>query len=132
MSKTFVIFVRTDADVETGTPPKKEALVSMGAYNKTLRDAGILVTAEGLKPSSTGARLTFPSSGNPDDVKVVPGPFPAETLVCGYWIIKLDTFDEAVGWARKIPLKDVESGVEVREVINLDDFKDILGSESKE
>ena len=73
---------------------------AMGQYNEALVKAGILLSGEGLQPSSKGARVRF--SG--DRRTVIDGPF-AETkeLVAGFWIWQVQSMDEAVEWAKRCP-----------------------------
>jgi hypothetical protein len=56
---------------EAGAPPTPEAIAAMQKYNEELVKAGVLLAAEGLVPSSKGARVKF--SG--DKRTVIDGPF---------------------------------------------------------
>jgi len=104
----FVMFVRAGAEAESGRTPTQAELAEMGVYNDSLKTAGILEAAQGFLPSSKGVRLGYTASGKAEDVKVTPGPFPVDSLVCGYWIITTKDIDEAIGWAKKIPFRDGE------------------------
>ena len=65
-----------------------------------------------------GARVSF-SGGKP---KVTAGPFAEATeVVGGYWMIEVDSKDEAVAWASRCPASDNEV-IEVRQVQELSDF----------
>jgi hypothetical protein len=79
----FMIMVKASKDSEAGTLPSRELLAAMGKYNEDLASAGVLLSGEGLQPSSKGARVRF--SG--DRRTVIDGPF-AETkeLVAGFWL----------------------------------------------
>src|SRR5579864_3006227 len=79
----FMVIVKADTRTEAGVLPNARELETMGAYNQQLIDAGILVDAGGLQPSSKGARVAF----HDGKVQVTDGPF-AETkeLIAGYWI----------------------------------------------
>ncbi len=44
-------------------------------------------------------------------------------MIGGYWIIKADSKDEALGWARRIPAEDGDI-VEVRQIQEMSDFSD--------
>ena len=102
-----------------------EALVSdMIAFQHELTDAGVLVSSEGLLPSSEGVRVLHKRMGR----TVVDGPFAeAKELVAGYFIIEVDSRDEAVEWASKVPVQhaltsdDDEAVVEVRRIATLDE-----------
>src|ERR1700751_4722548 len=91
----FMILVKATKDSEAGKMPSRQLLADMGKFNQELMAAGVMIDGGGLRPSSTGARVTF--SGN--DRTVTKGPF-AQTneLVSGYWIWKLNSLDEAIAW----------------------------------
>jgi hypothetical protein len=59
---------------ETAPPDVKldpERMSAMMRYNEALKDAGVLITLDGLHPPSMGARVSF-STGKP---VVTDGPF---------------------------------------------------------
>lgn len=70
----------------------------MGKYNEDLVKAGIMLTGEGLQPSSKGGRIQFTGSAR----KVVDGPF-SETkeLIASFWLWQVKSMDEAVEWANR-------------------------------
>jgi hypothetical protein len=79
-----MVIVKATEDSEKGfrpTPESKAVMEAMGKFNDELRKAGILRTADGLKPSSHGKRIAFDGPGR----TVVDGPFahPSE-LVAGF------------------------------------------------
>jgi hypothetical protein len=52
-----MVLVKATDDSEKGflpTPEEREAMEAMGRFNDELRNAGIMLTADGLKPSSPG------------------------------------------------------------------------------
>ena len=88
-------------EINYASGPTDDMLVEMGKFNKELMDAGVMLAGEGLQPSKTGANVRF-AKGKPPTVK--DGPFTeAKELVGGFWIIKADSLEEALGWAKKIP-----------------------------
>jgi hypothetical protein len=98
-----IVLVKATEDSEKGflpTPETKESMAAMGRFNDELRKAGILVTADGLKPSSHGKRIAFDGPGR----TVIDGPFshPRE-LVAGFWIWEVKDMDEAVAWVKRCP-----------------------------
>jgi hypothetical protein len=98
-----MVLVKATEDSEQGflpTPEAREALEAMGRYNEELVKAGILLTADGLKPSSQGKRIAFDGSGR----TVIDGPFaqPRE-LVAGFWLWEVKDMDEAVAWVKRCP-----------------------------
>ena len=98
--------------------PEAEAVAKMMKYNEELAKAGILLSLEGLKPPSAGARVSF-SGGKP---KATDGPF-AETKECvgGFWMIQVKSKEEAIEWAKRAPMGENES-IEVRQVQEMADF----------
>src|SRR5712671_2087065 len=55
-----IVFVKATDDSEKGflpTPEAMEAIEAMGRFNDELRKAGIMLVADGLKPSSQGSVL---------------------------------------------------------------------------
>ena len=80
----FMMFVCADKNTEAGVLPSKELVAAMGRFNEEMMKAGVLLAAEGIHPSSKGARVTF-SRGAPT---VTDGPFPDKELVAGFWMIQ--------------------------------------------
>lgn len=82
------------------SPETTEMLEEMGKFNDALRDAGVLLAADGLKPSSQGKRVWFDGPRR----TVVDGPF-AETkeVVAGFWLWEVKDMDEAVEWVKRCP-----------------------------
>ena len=110
--------------------PSTELLTAMTAYNQELVDAGVMVSGEGLKPTSEGSRVVF--SGT--DRSIVDGPF-AETkeLVAGFWIWKVASIEEAIKWAKRCPNPSREGGqLELRPVHESDDFGEEVTPELRE
>jgi hypothetical protein len=95
----------------------------MGKFNEELVKAGVMLAADGLKPSSAGKRVVFANGGKK---RVVDGPF-AETkeLVAGYWIWQVKSMDEALEWARRCPdcMPGEESVLEIRPIYENEDFE---------
>lgn len=106
------------SDEEWAQGPAVEAVQAMTAFNEQLSRAGVLLAVDGLHPTSEGARVT----AAPDGGRVVTdGPFAeAKEVVGGYWVIQAASREEAVEWARRIPLEG-DAVVEVRRVYDLED-----------
>jgi hypothetical protein len=113
----FMMFVRADKNTESGVLPSKELVAAMGRFNEEMAKAGVLLAGEGIQPSAKGARVTF-GRGAP---LVTNGPFPANELVAGFWMIKVASKDEAIGWAKRVPFNGGEV-VEIRQVFEASDF----------
>lgn len=123
----YMLIVKATADSEQGVMPSEQELADMGAYNEKMVNAGVLVSGEGLHPTSNAARVTF-SSGT---AAVTEGPFGSpETLVAGFWVLDVASFEDAVSWARGIPF--IDGQVEVRKIFEAADFGDELTPELRE
>ncbi|MDB5634473.1 MAG: hypothetical protein JWR49_3328 [Tardiphaga sp.] len=101
-----------------GTMPEAEAVAAMMKYNEALKDAGVLITLEGLHPPSMGARVSFPG-GKP---VVTDGPFAeSKEVLGGYWMIDVASRDAAIEWAKRCPAGPNEI-IEIRQVQEMADF----------
>jgi|SRR5713101_767407 len=114
----FMVIVKANKDSEAGVLPDKKILTEMGKYNEELSKAGVMLAAEGLQPSSKGARVKF-SGGKPT---VIDGPF-AETkeLVAGFWLWQVKSKEEAIEWLKRAPFGG-GTEVEIRQVFEAEDF----------
>jgi hypothetical protein len=98
--------------------PEPEAIRKMGEYNEQLREAGVLLALDGLTPPAAGARVSFAGG----KAKVTEGPF-AETKESfgGYWMIRVDSQEEAIEWAERCPA-GANDIIEIRRVHEPEDF----------
>jgi hypothetical protein len=101
-----------------GTMPPAEAVAAMMKYNEALKEAGVLITLDGLHPPSMGARVSF-EGGKP---VVTDGPFAeSKEVLGGYWMIDVASKDEAIAWAKRCPASNNEI-IEIRQVQEMSDF----------
>jgi hypothetical protein len=101
-----------------GTMPSAEAVAAMMKYNEALKEAGVLITLDGLHPPSMGARVSF-ASGKP---VVTDGPFTeAKEVLGGYWMVEVTCREEAIAWAKRCPASANEI-IEIRQVQEMSDF----------
>ncbi len=115
-----LVMVKASKSSEAGVMPTEELLTAMGNFNEELVKAGIMLSGDGLKPSSQGVRVHF--SG--DSRTVTDGPF-AETkeLIAGFWIWKVSSMEEAIEWVKKCPNPQLEdSDIEIRQFYEMEDF----------
>ena len=119
----FMMIVKASKESEAGVMPSEALLSSMSKYNEELMKAGVLLDLSGLQSSSKGARIKY---SNGKRVAVVDGPF-AETkeLIAGYWVINVNSRQEAIDWARRAPAPhgpNEETEIEIRQFFELEDF----------
>ncbi len=118
----FIVMAMATKESEAAPPPKPEAFAAMQKYNEEAVKAGVLLAAEGLTPTSKGARVEF----NGDERTVTDGPF-AETkeLVAGFMIIKVSSMEEAIEWVKRAPnMSPNKAVVEIRKLMDIEDFGD--------
>jgi hypothetical protein len=118
----FLILVKASKDSEAGVLPDEKLLTEMGQFNEELVKAGVMLAAEGLQPSSKGARVKFSGAKR----TVIDGPF-AETkeLIAGFWLWQVKSREEAIEWVKRIPNPTGQDGeVEIRQVFEADDLGD--------
>ena len=125
-----MVMIKATAASEAGQLPSAELLEAMGRYNEELTEAGILLAGEGLRPSSQGALVRF----NGSERTVIDGPFPeTEQLVAGFWLWQVQSLDEAVDWVKRCPTTMEERAeIEIRPVVELDDFGENVSEELRE
>jgi hypothetical protein len=127
----FMILVKADKNSEAGVLPDEKLLTEMGKYNEKLAKAGVLVAAEGLHPSSKGARVKFSGQKR----TVIDGPFPeTKELIAGFWIFNVKSKEEAIELVKRCPnpMPGTESEIEIRQVFEAADFGEALTPELRE
>ena len=130
----FMIIVKADKASEAGALPTQALFAAMGKFNEELANAGIMLAAEGLQPSSKGTRVKISGSKR----TVVDGPF-AETkeLIAGFWIWQVKSKEEAIEWVKRSPFGLVENHgneaeVEIRQIFEAEDFGEAFTPELRE
>jgi hypothetical protein len=124
----FMMLVKASPESESGVmPDSPDVFEEMGKYNEELVKAGVLLAGDGLQPSSKGARVRFEADGK---TTVIDGPF-AETkeLIAGFWIIQVQSREEALEWASRAPFPEGEE-LEVRQVFEASDFEGVMSPEA--
>jgi hypothetical protein len=117
----FMIILKANQASEAGVMPSEQLIADMGRFNEEMVKAGILLAAEGLHPSSKGARIRIDG----DKRSVVDGPF-AETkeLVAGFWMIEVGSKQEAIEWMKRCPhpFGSGPAEIEIRQMFSSEDF----------
>jgi len=118
----FMIIVKATRDSEAGVMPDEKLLDEMGAFHKELADAGVLLDANGLQPTSKAVRVKYSGKQR----TIIDGPFTeAKELIAGYTIIDVKSRDDALEWLRRFPNPAIDQGegeIELRQIFELDDF----------
>ena len=123
----FMLQVRADRDSESGVLPEKELFAAMVEFNQEMTKAGVMLAADGLHPSSKGARVLYSGTKR----TVVDGPFAnPDELIAGFWMIKVGSKEEAINWAKRVPF--IGGTVEIRQVFEAEDFGTAMTPEIRE
>jgi hypothetical protein len=129
----YMVIVKNDPQTEGMDMPREqmtEMFATMGRYNQELADAGVLIGAEGLLPSSEGFKVRFDGA----ETSVIDGPFTeAKELVAGWWLLKVDSPDEVLDWVKKAPFAGAPGiELEVRRIGEDDDLGEAFTPELRE
>jgi hypothetical protein len=111
----YMLLIYDDEAVWRSMPDAERDAV-MGeyfAYTESLKAAGKYVAGDALQPTETAKSVRVRDG----DVKTTDGPF-AETkeVLGGYYLVDVDSEDEALEWAAKIPSARFGT-IEVRPVV---------------
>ncbi len=114
----FMVFVPAGPESEAGAIPDAKLIGQMQRFNEELVKAGVLLAAEGLHPTSKGARIRFAEG----KTTVTDGPFTeSKELIAGFWLIQVKSKDEAIAWMRRAPFGGGLE-LEIRQVFEPEDF----------
>jgi hypothetical protein len=111
--------LRADQHSESGAPPSPELMEKMGKFVEEVTKAGIMISSDGLQPSSKGKRVRL-SAGK---VTVTDGPFTeSKELVASYALMQVKSMEEAIEWTTRF-LKVLGQGeCELRPIFDPSDF----------
>jgi hypothetical protein len=96
------------------SPEEMQANIDqMEKLNDEMAEAGVLVTAAGLRELASATTVSFGEGG---ETVVSDGPF-AETKeqLMGFWVIECASLDEALEWTKKVPME--QGHIEVRPLV---------------
>ena len=118
----FIVMVMIDGkakdDYEAGYFGEPEMFEEMSKFNQELQDAGVMLSGDGLQPTSRGARIDFSDKG----ASVTDGPFAeSKEILGGFWMINAKDRDDAVAWMSKAPMQPGDTLV-IRQVAEMEDF----------
>ena len=111
----YLLLINDDEGVWGSMPETDQAAMyaEYGRFTEELRAAGAFVGANQLQPSTSATTVSVRGG----ETIVSDGPF-AETkeVLGGYYLIDVETLDEALEWAAKIPSARI-GHIEVRPVV---------------
>src|SRR5690242_1548488 len=111
--------MRADASSERGDPPTPELMARMGEFMEEVNKAGVLISSDGLLPSSAGKRMSIKDG----KVSVVDGPFTeSKELVASYALFEVKSMDEAIEWTSRFLKVLGEGECELRPIFGPEDF----------
>ncbi|MBS0516952.1 MAG: YciI family protein [Proteobacteria bacterium] len=125
-----MVLVKATTDSEKGILPRPEDFEAMARFNEELVNAGVVLAADGLKPSAHGKRIAFDGATR----TVIDGPF-AETkeLVAGFWLWQVKDMDEAVAWVKRCPNPmPGTSEIEIRPLYEFADLQESATAQTEE
>ena len=125
-----MVIVKATPSSEAGIMPSTELMEAMGKFNEELVDAGIMLSGDGLQPSSKAVRVHF--SGN--NRTVTDGPFlETKELIAGFWMWQVKSMEEAIEWVKRCPNPMLEdSDIDIRPVYELEYFGEVVTQEIAE
>ena len=119
--KYMLILIGEEGDQQDQMTPEqmKEVMDVWANYGQALSDSGAYIAGEGLQPSPTATTVKV---DGPGEHVVTDGPY-AETKeqVGGFYLINCGNLDEALEWAKKVPMQPGGS-IEVRPVMDFSEF----------
>src|SRR5918998_1806582 len=96
-----------------------QILESMGRFNEEMISAGVLLAAEGLDDAAEGVVVDF--SAEPP--VVTDGPYgETKELFGGFYVLDVASKEEAVEWAKRMPMAGPGIKTEIRRVPTIDEF----------
>ena len=109
----YLLLICSDKNQPAPSPAEMDAMVQgHGRFAQELHAAGKMVHGERLRPDADGSRVRFKAGQR----QVMDGPFTeTKEALGGFYLIECDTKQEALEWAKKVPLG--EGGfIEVRPI----------------
>ncbi|GAB2837730.1 YciI family protein [Lentzea nigeriaca] len=119
--KFMLIWRQTSADAwdSLGEIDFDKMLETVGRFNEEMIEAGVLLAAEGLAPAEEGVVVDFGS----EPPVVTDGPYgETKELFNGFYLINVPTIEDAVEWAKRVPLTGPGFKTEIRRVPTIDEF----------
>jgi hypothetical protein len=96
-----------------------QVIEAVGKFNEELIRAGVLLAAEGLADAAEGVVVDYSS----EPPVITDGPYgETKELFGGFYILNVASKEEAVEWARRLPMTGPGFKTEIRRVPTIDEF----------
>jgi hypothetical protein len=117
--KYLLALIGEEGGLEDATPEEMKAVMDRwDVYSKESVEKGKFVAGEALQPSETASTVRITEGEAPT---VTDGPFAeSKEQLGGFYLFECKDLDEALEWAKRIPLQD--GYVEVRPVMDYSEF----------
>jgi hypothetical protein len=101
----YMLLICSD-DKAAPPPPRAEMEAMVQAHSRfaqELHKAGKMVHGERLRPDGDASRVRFKAGQR----QIMDGPFTeTKEALGGFYLIECETRDEAIEWAKKVPLRE--------------------------
>ena len=96
----------------------REEMTNWSRFGKEAVEAGAFIAGDGLQPTSEGKTVR---GGRDEERVVTDGPFAeSKEQVGGFYLLECKDMDEALEWAKKVPIR--AGGIEVRPVMDYTEY----------
>jgi hypothetical protein len=121
--------LKADEHSEAGEIGDPALFERMGTFIQEVVQAGVLLSTDGLTPSSQGKRIKYANG----KATVIDGPFTeSKELVASYGLFQVKDWDEAVYWSTRFLEVLGEGEVELRPIFEANDLPDdVFSPEAK-
>ena len=118
MKYMLVMRATDEAYASMGNADFNEMIKVVGQFNEELIRAGVLLAAEGLADPAESVVVDFAA----EPPVVTDGPYgETKELFGGFYILNVASREEAVEWAKRLPIKGPGFKAEVRRVTTIDE-----------
>ncbi len=119
MKYMLIMRAGDEANAQFADVDLDQIIETMGRFNDEMVSAGVLVAAEGLDDAADGVVVDY--SAEPPIV--TDGPYgETKELFGGYWIVDVASKEEAVEWAKRVPMTGPGIKTEIRRVTTIDEL----------
>jgi len=111
--------LRADESSEAGEPPSRKLIEKMGKFIEEITKAGVMLSTDGLQPSSKGKRVRLANG----KFTVIDGPFTeSKELIASYALFQVTSMDEALHWTKRFLAVLGKGECELRPIFEASDF----------